>query len=469
MCDIRRENLGISGSSEARSAGELIVWWIRTTAIVACCLIHRSIAMAAEVTPSARVVNFINVYEAASGNSDKLGRLRPGERAPLKRTVGGWRVVDWGGVDGFVSIRSTTVVSEDAAGGDPGVAPTVALASPSASTMRAHFIDVGQGNSTLLEFSCGSVLIDAGGQNAQTSAELVAYLKAVFSSWDTNNGSPIKTIILTHNHVDHTQALREVIEAFPSVEHVIENGQRGGYKPGDTDVNWVTQNAHTGGRNIDVRVVTDANVTAGGNKTGITNSAIDPVNCSGTDPSIRIISSSQALKPEDEPDANPGWSQDEWTNKNSHSIVVRVDFGQASFLFPGDLEESAIATMLDYYSGTSLLDVDVYEVGHHGSYNGTTEDYIAAMSPTLAVISMSNKSDHAKPTAYQYGHPRAPTIDMLVDGVTGARPLKSVDVATAVRKFKKQTISKGIYGTGWDGNVTITATSTGSFSVATDH
>jgi len=43
-------------------------------------------------------------------------------------------------------------------------------------------------------------------------------------------------------------------------------------------------------------------------------------------------------------DDNPGWSYEDFDNKNNHSIVIRVDFGKASFLFTGDLEKPAIAT-----------------------------------------------------------------------------------------------------------------------------
>ena len=43
------------------------------------------------------------------------------------------------------------------------------------------------------------------------------------------------------------------------------------------------------------------------------------------------------------------WTQGDLDNRNNHSIVVRVDFGDASFLFTGDLEEAGIETLLDYY------------------------------------------------------------------------------------------------------------------------
>jgi len=63
--------------------------------------------------------------------------------------------------------------------------------------------------------------------------------------------------------------------------------------------------------------------------------------------------------------------------KNNHSIVTRVDFGMSSILFTGDLEEPAIDRLVARHQTSSLLDVVVYEVGHHGSHNGTTPELLA--------------------------------------------------------------------------------------------
>lgn len=260
--------------------------------------------------------------------------------------------------------------------------------------MYAHFIDVGQGDAALLEFSCGAILVDAGGQNAGTTQGLVSYLTTFFAARSDLN-STLESIIVTHNHVDHTRALREVVEAF-TVNRFIENGQRGGFAQGDQDVTWLRNNATTGGRNVTTLDVDDSLVQG---QAGFTNGTIDPVACSGTNPAITMLSADVAT--------DPGWdrSGNEFGDKNNHSIVVRVDFGQASLLFTGDLEEPAIETMVDFYDGSTMLDVDVWQVGHHGSYNGTTFSLVHAMSPEIAVISMSRWDDRqlwtGGPTATQ--------------------------------------------------------------------
>ena len=67
----------------------------------------------------------------------------------------------------------------------------------------------------------------------------------------------------------------------------------------------------------------------------LTDADIDPVKCDTCDPKIRLLHGRVALQPDD-------WSDDEFEQKNNHSIVTRVDFGMSSFLFTGDLEEAAI-------------------------------------------------------------------------------------------------------------------------------
>lgn len=91
------------------------------------------------------------------------------------------------------------------------------------------------------------------------------------------------------------------------------------------------------------------------------------------------------------------WSDGEFEQKNNHSIVTRVDFGQSSFLFTGDLEEPGIKRLLDRHETPTLLDVDVYHVGHHGSHNGTTAELLGAVTPKIAVISVGHW-DFGKPT-----------------------------------------------------------------------
>ena len=139
-----------------------------------------------------------------------------------------------------------------------------AQTTPDSSVMYARFIDVGQGSATLLEFACGAVLIDAGGENDSTTAGLLRFLEAVFRRRQDLNRT-LAAVIITHNHVDHTRALREVVEQF-DVRNFVENGQRGGYFLGDLDVKWMVANRATGGRNVKVLDVDDADTERSGGR-----------------------------------------------------------------------------------------------------------------------------------------------------------------------------------------------------------
>ena len=65
------------------------------------------------------------------------------------------------------------------------------------------------------------------------------------------------------------------------------------------------------------------------------------------------------------------WSKSDFKEENNHSLVIRVQFGGSKFLFPGDMQDAAIESLVERYQGKPTLDVDVYQVSHHGAENGT--------------------------------------------------------------------------------------------------
>lgn len=94
----------------------------------------------------------------------------------------------------------------------------------------------------------------------------------------------------------------------------------------------------------------------------------------------------------------------EYKDANNSSIVLLAQYGDTRFLFEGDAEVEAIGDMLANYSGL-MGNIDVLKVGHHGSHNGTTQDFLDVTTPKLAVITCGKNND--------YGHPHKETIDML--------------------------------------------------------
>lgn len=338
-------------------------------------------------------------------------------------------------------------------------APAMASAAPPAAAragdkMRVHYIDVDQGNAALVEFKCAAILIDAGGESAASTARLITYLDDFFARRTDLNRS-LSAIYITHTHVDHNRSLQEVVERF-NVSNYIHNGVYDG--SGDDNAVWMRDHANDNGRKIAKRAVTHQDIAKSADRTGITDSVIDPVNCPGADPKIRVLHGPYRT--------NPGWTTESFEDGNNKGIVVRIDYGTSSFLFLGDLETEALEEMVNFYAGTNTLNADVFLASHHGSYNGTTASLMSALSPQMGVISMGTPARHAHWTAWAYGHPRADAVNLMVPAIKRSRSApKDVLVATAVEKFSKVRMAKALYATGWDGTVIIEADQSGHLAV----
>ena len=282
--------------------------------------------------------------------------------------------------------------------------------------------------------------------------ELNEYLEGFFERrMDLNGG--LASLFLTHPHRDHTRGVSTVLENF-NPGTVVTNGQiiAGG--------RWDQKKAHEHTFGPDKKEATDDDLplstvtlkklTEG---SGLNYDAIDAVDCGAVDPTITVL-----------------WGQvsdqeKKYENPNNHSLAIRVVFGKASVLWTGDMEEAAIVDFVTRYSGSSELDVDVYQVGHHGSDNGTTEGLLVAASPEIAVISMGPVNREGRSTAHQYGHPGLEVVSLLNKHVKGSRKPLTADVATAAKKFRTFEVTKAIYATGWDGHIVLEANTKGEWSV----
>ena len=324
--------------------------------------------------------------------------------------------------------------------------------------MRIHFIDIGQGLSVLLEFPCAAMLIDTGGEEGgemHSDAALQAYLDGFFAR-RTDLQRTLALVALTHPHIDHTRGVGTVLSHY-AVQNAIDNGMTqgsGGAGQGELQEYARSHAATTHYRAVHLEDIADPH--------GLTDAVIDPIKCPNIDPQIHALWGQVAV--------DPGWpgmrfGKTPFQNANNHSVVLRVDFGKSSALFTGDLEEPAIRDLLRR-SGEAL-NVDVYQVGHHGSINGTLPELVAAMSPEIAVFSMGPSMRQLTWSAWKFGHPRKEIVDMLEAGMTRRRPEINVQVGLAGEKFQAQRVQKALYGTGWDGSVVIEAMADGRMKVVT--
>lgn len=327
---------------------------------------------------------------------------------------------------------------------------TLLCATTAGAQARMHFINVGQADSILVELPKAALLIDAGGEDTvdgRDSDHLIGYLNQFFGR-RTDLNRTIHTVIVSHPHLDHTRALMAVLNAF-RVRNLIDGGDRvgSGIAP--------LRSARTFVRNRGgaYQAVSDSAVGA----EGFTNAALDALRADDADVDVRVLSGSRRC-----------------ANGNNDSLVVLVKYGAARFLFTGDAEAendakcvAELTHLIRKYRDNGLLDVDVLKVSHHGSFNGTTPEWMQATTPQISVISAGVPSV-ASPGdfhAWFFGHPRESAVGQVESGTSGDRTPIHVTTMNAVRRpHRQRRMSKAVYCTCWDGDVVINASRDGAVS-----
>ncbi len=235
---------------------------------------------------------------------------------------------------------------------DGGEETTTELFVSADETVEVHFIDVGQGDGILIRTGEGDVVIDAGAN--KTEEEYLMYLKS-------EGVESIEYLVLTHPHSDHIGGADLLLEELP-VEHVV--------MPNTTHTSAMYINLINQINELEIDIIyakVNDVLTLGGVKiTTLAPKGID------------------------------------YKNMNNYSVVMRMDFEEASFLFVGDAEVLSEKEMLDGIP-ESVLDVDVLKVGHHGSTSSSSKDFLAALTPEYAVISCGEGNS--------YGHPHKATLE----------------------------------------------------------
>ncbi len=106
--------------------------------------------------------------------------------------------------------------------------------------------------------------------------------------------------------------------------------------------------------------------------------------------------------------------EDEAHTINGHSIVLKIMYGNRSFLFGGDLNIPSEEHLLEHYNGSNPLEVDVAKSCHHGASEFTT-DFMEKLNPYATVISSGDNE--------LYSHPRADAIGCAGKYTKSKRPL----------------------------------------------
>ena len=220
-----------------------------------------------------------------------------------------------------------------------------------AGTLKAHFIDVGQGDSEFIELPDGkSLLIDGGPTDA--GGKVLSYIKDL-------GYSRIDYVVATHPHEDHIGGLTTVISSL---------------EVGEIWAPDASTNTRTFENFLDA--IESRGIETHGAAAGKTIGDSDAY-------------SIQVLGPQ---------SGASFDDLNDASAIVLVTFGQNTFLFTGDASSGLISQACNSH-------VDVLKVGHHGSKTSTNASLVAGLSPTYAVISYG--------IGNSYGHPTQEALDAL--------------------------------------------------------
>ena len=221
------------------------------------------------------------------------------------------------------------------------------------SYLSIHVIDVGQGDSILIQTPTNAnILVDGG--NEDSSSIVRSYLKK-------HKIKSLDMIIATHLDSDHIGSLDNIIDDF-DVKSI--------YTPEQTSSSDSFKNLLTSCLNKDIEI-----------------QYFEKGDVKKLDNNIELTVLS------------PSYIQDE---NNSNSIVFKLDYNNKSFLFTGDATTS---NELDIIDSFNLDNVDFLKVGHHGSSTSTSDDFLKATTPDIAVISCGYKN--------QYGHPHKKVLDNL--------------------------------------------------------
>jgi len=217
--------------------------------------------------------------------------------------------------------------------------------------MRVSYIDVGQGDSILVQVNGKSLLIDAGPNDS--TDKLISYL-------NKQNIKKLDFIVATHPHEDHIGAMDTVIKKYNIGEF---------YAPKKMTTTKTFENMVNALKSKNIKINTAAagvNLDLGKN-----------VKCEMIAPNA----------------ANYG------DNLNNYSAVVKITYGNSKFLFMGDAEKLNEKEILNKNYDVTC---DVLKLGHHGSSSSSSKAFLDKASPKIAIISCGKNND--------YGHPHKETL-----------------------------------------------------------
>lgn len=221
---------------------------------------------------------------------------------------------------------------------------------------KAHYIDVGQGDCELIECDGKYMLIDAG-ENGHED-DVINYLRKL-------GVEKLDYVVASHQHSDHIGGMAEVLEEFKADNIIMPRLTKEQTPTNSTYKAFLKAVQASDAKVIEAKV--GAKYTLG-------------------------ISVFEILGP----------VTNDAESLNNMSAVIRLEYGENSFLFTGDAETEEEYEILD---NGSNVDCDVLKVGHHGSSTSSGNKFLYAATPDICIISCGEGND--------YGHPHDKAVNRL--------------------------------------------------------
>lgn len=232
--------------------------------------------------------------------------------------------------------------------------------------MQVHFIDVGQGDSILIESPSGkTMLIDGGVKGA--GQQIVSYLKEL-------GINKLDIVVATHPDADHIGGLIPVLDNM-TIEQFYDSGK---VHTSQTFEEMLTR-------------IDEKNIPYHVPKIG------DDIEFD-KDVNVKVLN-----------------ANDQATDNNDASIVLKMTYGNVSFLLTGDAGVALEKEMLQYDVKATVL-----KAGHHGSNTSSSEEFIQAVKPEVTILSYGEDN--------KYGHPHAEVEDRLQ--AIGSKIYATADLGT---------------------------------------